>query len=598
MSKINITARMADREAFEYEKGIKSWSKDLIPSAGNLTWKRKGLEDLIRSAMIDAEKNGLLLPYNLPIHGPWIGRSKASLHTDSLDDMVSAAARMAGWIKAAIEFKTVTKVLKRVVSLNGMKSPYTVVNLWDLSRTISPGALARRIGGIIERADNLLKPIGLRASVDGVAIAATKHLSLVPGRAAFIAAAMTVCDEFEITRSPRSYREARDALVKAFENAREARKEGLVARLPWEFVATGIKNAGSRLAWAGVGWKPTGFILPDCVDVLKLNIVGAYGYGKILKKLSFKWKVGTSHDLEALMSLVVFFSGDVPKINTLLERTAAVGISLHDTGINLKCEKGSKDKVDWILKTTKNSSVLSNEATYIILVINSWDGLVKKGWVPHAKGSFESAKVIITSMTYAGATHDEFAKESAQWAINKYRYSEIESRWLEGIAKLRAQYIPAPGGVAGLNGPDGLRLIQLDKEDPRAVFIGNHTGCCQHPEGAGSTSAWYSHESENAVVWVCERHGRVLAESFVWREANVVVLDNIEAMGHHSFYDDIRELFERAATNIIGKLGVTHVYQGLKHSDIDCYVIDDDDHLDVKLPKNVYSDACSKMRIA
>jgi len=62
------------------------------------------------------------------------------------------------------------------------------------------------------------------------------------------------------------------------------------------------------------------------------------------------------------------------------------------------------------------------------------------------------------------------------------------SGWLDGLAELRDKKDLVP---AVLIEHEGLIMRKLSREDPRGLFLGKYTDCCQHPGGTGESCAWH-----------------------------------------------------------------------------------------------------------
>ncbi len=100
------------------------------------------------------------------------------------------------------------------------------------------------------------------------------------------------------------------------------------------------------------------------------------------------------------------------------------------------------------------------------------------------------------------------------------------------------------------------------------------TGCCQHPDSVGSSCAWHGQESPNGAFWAVEKNDEIIAVSWVWRseegQGDSLVLDNIEmteSMGQDTS-KRVLSLYQQAANNSTGKLGIANTYLGTQHSDV------------------------------
>lgn len=199
-----------------------------------------------------------------------------------------------------------------------------------------------------------------------------------------------------------------------------------------------------------------------------------------------------------------------------------------------------------------------------IRVVNQHDVLDEKGFTP--KLGLTRLLSIINSLRYENVTSEDFSIEAGRWALPVADYQEAESRWLKAINSLQTESIPQ----VIVEDDEGHRFYRLNKDDPRGLFVGCHVFCCQHPKGVGSTSAWRSIEDPDSAVYVVEKNGAILAESWAWRspsDMGIMVFDNVEAL--QKGYPWLRPLYEKAAKALLGRLGIKQVNVGTDNSDMD-----------------------------
>ncbi len=237
------------------------------------------------------------------------------------------------------------------------------------------------------------------------------------------------------------------------------------------------------------------------------------------------------------------------------------GLSVHDAGINLPDGGVTEEKVRFLFR-------YAHRAADAALVTARWDDITQMlkeadGGVLLAKGGLERGLQILASFVYAGVKNVEFARVAAECGVSDYGFAQYQDRWIRGLEGLKLQTVPAPR----LQEVEELRLVQLGKGDPRALFAGVYTGCCQHPGGAGRTCAWHAHESSDGAIWAVERHGRIIAQAWVWRHERNLVLDSVEATA--SVGNDtlavVKTLFTKAAKGALSRLGIERVYVGTSY---------------------------------
>ncbi len=107
-------------------------------------------------------------------------------------------------------------------------------------------------------------------------------------------------------------------------------------------------------------------------------------------------------------------------------------------------------------------------------------------------------------------------------------------------------------------------ILRLD--DPLAVAIGTLTDCCQELGNAAETCVEHSMVSKHGRIFVIkDKEGNIVAQSWVWRNKNIVCFDNIEVpdkaftrahktgVTNINLTDKIYAIYERAAQELIEK---------------------------------------------
>ena len=153
-------------------------------------------------------------------------------------------------------------------------------------------------------------------------------------------------------------------------------------------------------------------------------------------------------------------------------------------------------------------------------------------------------------------------------AINNYEQGDFETlQQIYNYAKQRTfSSIPR---IEGSNDKYVYEILRLD--DPLAMAIGNLTTCCQRLHEPGCQCMEHSMVDKNGRLFcVHDKNGEVIAQSWVWRNGDVLCFDNIEVpdqqMWNHGiprgkedagirneFTDEILEIYKKAAREIIKK---------------------------------------------
>ncbi len=100
-------------------------------------------------------------------------------------------------------------------------------------------------------------------------------------------------------------------------------------------------------------------------------------------------------------------------------------------------------------------------------------------------------------------------------------------------------------------------MLRLD--DPLAMAIGTLTDCCQELGNAAESCMQHSMVDKNGRAFVIkDKEGKIVAQSWVWRNKDVICFDNIEIPSRafpkenkEEFTDEIYEIYKRASKELI-----------------------------------------------
>jgi len=156
------------------------------------------------------------------------------------------------------------------------------------------------------------------------------------------------------------------------------------------------------------------------------------------------------------------------------------------------------------------------------------------------------------------------AMECNFWNITGEKFEEVEQIFEQGLRTPMPQWskIPLIKGEYGFTG----RF--LPRNDPRGLFIGNYTDCCQKIGGAAEVVAIHSQTSPNSAIFVIEYKGNIIAQSWVFNDENKnIIFDNIEAdfSGLKFKFEDLMRIIVniyKEAAAVIKKIGYNNVLLG------------------------------------
>lgn len=135
-------------------------------------------------------------------------------------------------------------------------------------------------------------------------------------------------------------------------------------------------------------------------------------------------------------------------------------------------------------------------------------------------------------------------------------------QYIYNYGKLRS-YSSIPRVVGSKNGFT-YEILKLD--DPLALTVGYHTGCCQDIGEAGAWCMVHSVTNDNGRVMVVrDDENNLVAQSWVWRDKDLICFDDIEfpktshfaslatrkAGSVSNFADKILDVYKEAATELI-----------------------------------------------
>lgn len=227
-------------------------------------------------------------------------------------------------------------------------------------------------------------------------------------------------------------------------------------------------------------------------------------FGKAIKSLTHV----NAHGLIAACRL---------QMNNLMDKLPKQSdMIIHDYGIELPNYKLSSDQLKFLKRYFHNYS----EAT---LVVKNWNLVLSEGINPLEKEGLKTSLDIIRSMNYENIENKELASECSHWGLTQEKFETVQRKFQKSIKELTYQSIPKIDFLDG-----DYRCYVLSKEDPRGIFLGHYTGCCQHPLGQGAACAEYGQNSPDSGFFVIEKNGKILAQSWIWVNDDYLIFDNIE----------------------------------------------------------------------
>lgn len=254
-----------------------------------------------------------------------------------------------------------------------------------------------------------------------------------------------------------------------------------------------------------------------------------------------------NHSLLALARLIVWFGKDYISYIDMCDT------HIHDAGINLP-NKPFQDGVKFLRRYVHKM----HEAQR---VLPNWQYCMDNGVNPIGKDGLSKANALCKSLIYEGIEDIDFAKECAKWSVSQYNFGIWQGIWKN--RNIKYESIPK---IIVTN--CDWKFYRLGRDDPRGLFLGEYTGCCQHPNGQGSSCAWDGAMNSNSAFVVLEYRGEVKFQSWVWRSKDTLVFDNIEGGCKADLLEDAKKTYLKGINAFSGIFGVKNLLVGTGNSDI------------------------------
>jgi GNAT superfamily N-acetyltransferase len=269
---------------------------------------------------------------------------------------------------------------------------------------------------------------------------------------------------------------------------------------------------------------------------------------KTFQKMAERLEAGnpdnSSWSTHSALGLVNTFGNDSAQ---WLDIQTKAGRTLHDASfwLPIKSAKELNGLDTWLRKNYKHSGAGADNLRPIedlSVVAQNWAGLNAS----ERQLRYKDLLSLVKSRKYLNQADELFATESAKWGIAPSDYKAIENRYLASLSTK----VPFPIEQRWNEGEFTGRF--LPRNDARGLYLGQHTDCCQHPKGAGATSAWYGQESPNSGFFVVEdKNGQVVAQSWAWlSDDGAVVFDNIEAKGLGDRESKVAAIYQKVGDSL------------------------------------------------
>ena len=249
---------------------------------------------------------------------------------------------------------------------------------------------------------------------------------------------------------------------------------------------------------------------------------------------------------------------------------------IHDMGNILPSDYYAYDEtlanyyIDNLNNDLKDLKYVGDSWNNIIAILNEDMKFQERGFVREFSSSYDLSKLAEIIKRYASAElfktmNVQSAKFGLQYVdtykmpsnVNsdssgyKLLYSNLEKIYLMG------QDVEMPSWSNFTSTVDGLTLRFLPREDPRGMFLGVITNCCQHPKSWAASCAYDGYLNPLACFAVFESKNIVIMQSYVWSDENGnVCFDSVEGKASGDDMSSARKLLEKFARSISGECTV------------------------------------------
>lgn len=324
----------------------------------------------------------------------------------------------------------------------------------------------------------------------------------------------------------------------------------------WEPVR---KNHLFEQAWtSSVGRTPMNKLIAD----LPIPVVKGFNkavFREFLKDYKYYENLGqiaatSEHSVLALAKLHVWFGKDWKNVLKVSDPSI---IKIHELGINLP-ETVNNDARTFLKRYV-------HKWADAVRIACSWEIFKENGIDPLGKEGMSNCVKFLASMLYEGVRDTDFARECSKWGYSQDQFSKYQKMWMERYIEYSS--IPKISLSEG-----DWKFYLLDRNDARGPFLGEYTGCCQHPNGVGAACAFHGASSTHGGFVILEYQGDIKFQSWVWRKDNVLVFDNIEGNCNQALYTDAKRIYLEGVRMFMSKLCIDKLYIGTSHS---CIQYDD-----------------------
>ena len=201
-------------------------------------------------------------------------------------------------------------------------------------------------------------------------------------------------------------------------------------------------------------------------------------------------------------------------------------------------------------KNDKNANIhrllngeMPNFERYFSSIYNDWDSIYNK-----LNGNINTKRILdLYKNPITFLKPDEYKLEEPLQEIGTTDPAIVQKAkdWYQIMKERQYSSIPKIQGNI-----DDYEYEMLDLDDPLALAVGYITRCCFLINGLSKKSLYHSISNKNGRTFVVRKDGELIAQSWVWRNGNVLCFDNVETRGNYS-YDKLLEAYQKASKELL-----------------------------------------------
>lgn len=286
---------------------------------------------------------------------------------------------------------------------------------------------------------------------------------------------------------------------------------------------------------------------------------------KLYKKICDKMKEicdKTAYENIQKLSYKMFFAFGYDKTLRILEsQTSFTTLEYLVNDINLRHIKLNADGTpilnpklqNFLFGSNKNEAntninrLLKDEIInfdkYFSSIYNDWDIIYKK-----LNGNISLSRILeLYKDSEIFLKPDEYLLEEPLQEIGTTRPEIVQKakEWYQIMKERQYSTIPKVKGNV-----DEYEYEMLDLDNPLALAVGYITRCCFLIDGLSKESLYHSISSKNGRTFIVRKEGELIAQSWVWRNGNVLCFDNVETRGIYNS-NKLLETYQKASENLL-----------------------------------------------